>query len=116
MNSRLFSAAAAHRYWRIKLTNTPGGGPWCSELHFIEKGSGSFRPWIMPPVMLDSGNERAVLTIADSGNIRRARALDDAKYAFISATNDGLAADRSSKLLGQGRTLLQTLIYEIPNG
>lgn len=66
LNSRTFSTAAAHRYWRIKLTNTPGSGPWLAELEFIEKSGGNvLRPWIMPPAYVDSGNERAVRTIDD---------------------------------------------------
>jgi hypothetical protein len=67
LNSRRFLTVGAHRYWRIKLTNTPGTGSWLAELNFIEKTFGRFQPFIQPPMMLDGGNERAVKTIVDGG-------------------------------------------------
>lgn len=33
-NTRSFTSAGAHRYWRLKLTNTPGAGSWLNELEF----------------------------------------------------------------------------------
>jgi hypothetical protein len=34
--SRKWASVGAHRYWRIKLTNTPGAGSWLDELQFLE--------------------------------------------------------------------------------
>ena len=40
----------AHRYWRILLTNTPGAGPWLSELELWEAGGpGDWKPYLLPP-------------------------------------------------------------------
>jgi hypothetical protein len=36
MNSFKWASVGAHRYWRIKLTNTPGSGAWMNELQFLE--------------------------------------------------------------------------------
>lgn len=36
LNSRKWASVGAHRYWRIKLTNTPGAGSWLNELQFLE--------------------------------------------------------------------------------
>lgn len=52
----------------------------------------------------------------NAGVLKRGGALDDGLYPFIAKTVDGLQADRSSKMEGQGRTLIQALMYEIPNG
>lgn len=36
LNSRKWASVGAHRYWRIKLVNTPGADGWYNELQFLE--------------------------------------------------------------------------------
>lgn len=48
--------------------------------------------------------------------LRRDPAMSDGDFAAASATNDGKQIVKEGQLEGQGRTLIQTLIYEIPNG
>lgn len=63
LNSRRFAGVGAHRYWRIKLTNTPGAGPSLSELDFVAGLPGII---IEKPILFDPSNERAVRTIDDT--------------------------------------------------
>jgi hypothetical protein len=37
-NEKLIPGGAAHRYWRLLLTNAPGPGPWLSELELFVSG------------------------------------------------------------------------------
>lgn len=41
-NSKVWTSVGAHRYWRIKLANTPGSGSWLAELMFMEAAYDSF--------------------------------------------------------------------------
>lgn len=90
-NIRTWVSAGAHRYWRVKLTNTPGSGPWISELNFVSNVITG--PIIEKPVLMDSGNERAITTIDDAFDKFRAPVKESGGKAVNRLLAKTLAGD-----------------------
>ena len=63
--------AATKRYWRLELTNTPGGGPWTKEVELVWEVGGTVvahqRP--IPTVRYEDGVTRSVTAIENSGHL-----------------------------------------------
>lgn len=86
----------AKRYWRLELTNTPGGGPYNSEVEFANSQSTALvhnRPY--PVLRYEEMAIRTDRAIAAGGNVKRGRALDDGSFATV-------ALDSSGVILGSG--------------